>query len=121
MKNLPFLRRAAHAASGIRHAAQSEASFRTQVALAAAVLAGCLALRPSPLWWALLTLVIGLVLAAELFNTALERVIDRLHPELHPLMKQAKDCASGAVLVLSITALAVAAACLTETFLKGSS
>ena len=49
----------------------------------------------------------GLVLAAELINTALEQIIDLLHPGQHPMMKLAKDCAAGAVLISAITALAV--------------
>ena len=39
--------------------------------------------------------------APMLFNTALESLIDHLHPEMHPAIKIAKDCAAGAVLLLS--------------------
>ena len=48
-----------------------------------------------------------MVLAAELFNSALEAALDRLHPERHPAIKVAKDCAAAAVLLLSLTALGV--------------
>jgi len=67
-------------------------------------------LRPAPLWWALVALAVAVVLAAELANTALERLADRLHPEKHPEIKVAKDCMAAAVLVASLGALAVAAA-----------
>src|SRR5512141_2182584 len=107
MKNRPFHQRLHFAFDGIRAAWKSEASFRVQVFFAAAVVA-CLAwLCPPPLWWAILLVVIGLVLAAELINTALERIVDHLHPEHHPMMKVAKDCAAGAVLVTALTAVAV--------------
>ena len=44
----------------------------------------------------------GLVMGAELMNTAIESVVD-LHGEEHtPLGKIAKDCAAGAVLVFTI-------------------
>ena len=43
----------------------------------------------------------GLVLALELVNAALEYAIDRLHPELHDEIKHAKDAAAGAVLLAS--------------------
>ena len=67
------------------------------------------------IWWALLLLNCGLVLAAELFNTALEHLIDLLHPGLHPSIKIAKDCAAGAVLILSISAACIFVAFLIET------
>ena len=69
-------------------------------------------LRPAPLWWALIALVSGLVLAFELMNAALEKLIDRLHPERHPEIGAAKDMAAGAVLVLACAALIVGAAML---------
>ena len=52
---------------------------------------------------------IGAVLAAETFNTALEHALDRLHPEQDPAIGLAKDCAAGAVLVLSLVSLCVLA------------
>ena len=56
------------------------------------------------------------VLAAELFNTALEHLIDHLHPALHPSIKIAKDCAAGSVLLLSLSAVAVFIAFLMEQY-----
>ena len=52
----------------------------------------------------LLLLTIGGVMAAEMFNTALEELCDKLSSEYHPLIKFAKDCAAGAVLVLAVFA-----------------
>lgn len=56
---------------------------------------------------AVLLIVIGLVIAAELVNTALEAVVDLVSPEWHPLAKTAKDTAAGAVLVMAIVAVCV--------------
>lgn len=70
-------------------------------------MAGAL-LRLSPLAWAVLALAIGLVLTAELLNTALEGLVDLVSPQDHPLAKEAKDVAAAAVLVASLAALAVA-------------
>ena len=53
-------------------------------------------------WWAITGLCIALVFAAEMVNAALEYLIDRLHPEIHPEIGQAKDAAAGAVLLASI-------------------
>ncbi|ATP39470.1 UDP kinase [Solibacillus sp. R5-41] len=51
--------------------------------------------------WLILTLIIALVIGAEMINTAIERVVDLSSPEIHPLAKDAKDIAAGAVLVFA--------------------
>ncbi len=76
----------------------------------AAVLAALVYLRPAPVWWALVLLVSCAVIAAELFNTAIERLADHVQPDPHPQIRVIKDCAAAAVLVLSAGALCVAAA-----------
>ncbi|HHM05225.1 MAG TPA: diacylglycerol kinase [Gammaproteobacteria bacterium] len=105
MKNKPFISRLGFALEGLRAAFRTERSFRTQAAVAAALLALLALLQPPPLWWALAGVMVALVLAAELINTALEGLADHLHPERHPQIKLVKDCAAGAVLVLSVGAL----------------
>ncbi len=54
--------------------------------------------------WALVFFAIGLVLAGELFNTAIEAVVDLVTTEIHPLAKIAKDCGSAATFVLAVIA-----------------
>lgn len=105
MKNEPLQQRVRYAWAGIRSAFRTERSLRTQMIFAAGVVPGLLILRPTLIWWGLVGLTVALVLAAELFNTALERLIDHLHPEQHPHIKVVKDCAAGAVLILSIGAV----------------
>jgi diacylglycerol kinase (ATP) len=107
MKNRSFLHRLGFALNGIGSAVRTEASFRTQ--LVAAVLAAVvLAILRPPLGWVVGCIVVAAaVLAAELFNTALEQLADRLHPDIHPAVERAKDCAAGAVLMLSIAAAVV--------------
>ena len=55
----------------------------------------------------ILLFTITLVLAAEMFNTAIEAVVDLVTQTYHPLAKFAKDIAAGAVLITTINALAV--------------
>jgi undecaprenol kinase len=110
MKNQTLIRRLAFAVAGIKSAWQTESSFKTHVFAAIAVGAALLWVRPTPLWWAIAALTVAFVLAAELFNTAVEGLADHLHPEQHPAIKTVKDCAAGAVLVASAAALGVAAA-----------
>lgn len=105
MKNQPFAKRLSYSLQGIRSAWSREASFRSQALMALGVCTLLVVLRPPALWCALLVMNCGLVLAAELINTALEQTLDHLHPEIHPAIKVAKDCAAGAVLIFSLSAL----------------
>ena len=107
MKNRGLFARLGHAVAGIRIALQGERSLRTQLAAALALLVVLVILRPPPVWWALSIAMTTLVIAAELFNTALEYLADHLQPRPHPQIKIVKDCAAGAVLILSLGALAV--------------
>lgn len=52
--------------------------------------------------WAILWLCITVVLAAEIFNTAIEEIINLLHPEHHPKAGLIKDLAAAAVLVTAL-------------------
>lgn len=54
--------------------------------------------------WLLVFIVIGMVLSAELINTAIEAVVDMVTLEYNELAKIAKDCSSAATFVLSIIA-----------------
>ena len=55
----------------------------------------------------LLIIVIGLVIATEIINTAIEYTIDMTMPNIHPIAKMAKDASIGAVLVMTITSIIV--------------
>ncbi|MDO4882158.1 MAG: diacylglycerol kinase family protein [Oscillospiraceae bacterium] len=58
--------------------------------------------------WAVLIILIALVIAAELVNTAIENTCDAITEEQNANIGRAKDMAAGAVLVLSIAAAAIA-------------
>lgn len=110
VKNSPFLQRLKFAAAGLGAAWRRERSFRTQVWTAALVALALVAIRPAAVWWGVILLTVGLVLAAELFNAAVEALTDHLHPQRHPEIQAVKDMMAGAVLVASLAAVAVAAA-----------
>jgi diacylglycerol kinase len=57
--------------------------------------------------WALITVAVALVWAAEITNTAIEALVDLVSPEPHPLARTAKDCAAAAVLVTSGMAVVI--------------
>ena len=97
----------ADAADGLVHAFAEQPNFRIQLGLAViAILAG-VALRFGQWQWITLLLTIGFVLAAELFNTCLEHVVDLIMPDTHPLARAAKHAGAAAVLAASIAATAV--------------
>lgn len=110
MKNRPFSERITFAFAGLRAGFARESSFRTHCLFAAAAFAALLVLRPAPLWWALVAVVIALVMALELVNSAIETLVDLLHPGLHPEIKVLKDMIAAAVLIASLAALVVALA-----------
>jgi len=93
------LRAFAHAISGITEAWKSEPHLQVQAVIAIVVIAMGSWLRITLVEWSLITLAISLVLTAELINTAIEKTLDRISDEVHPLTKSAKDIAAGAVLV----------------------
>jgi undecaprenol kinase len=115
VKNRPFRERMGFALEGIRTGWAREASFRTQSALAGVALLALIVLRPAPIWWGLVAVTCALVLALELLNSAIEGVIDLLHPGIHPSIKVAKDMLAGAVLAISIAALVVGVAMVVAT------
>ncbi len=65
------------------------------------------ALGVSLLGWCEMILAMLAVWTAEALNTAFELLCDVAAPEFHPLVKQAKDVAAGAVLIAAIGAAAV--------------
>ena len=73
--------------------------MRVHFVAAIVVLLAVLFLKVTPTEFALLALSILSVLCAEMFNTAIEAVVDLVSPDYHPLAKIAKDTAAGAVLI----------------------
>lgn len=117
MKNQPFHVRVGFALQGIVHAFRIESGFRIHTLATIAVIAVLCYTRPPSIWWAIAAVTVGAVMAAELFNTAIEHLADHVHPERHAAIGIVKDCAAGAVLVVSLAALGVAAAFIVQVML----
>ena len=117
MKNRPFPERLGFALAGLAEGWRKEASFRTHILAGLGALAALIALRPAPVWWALITLVAALVIATELLNSAIERLADHLHPDRHPEIKAVKDLAAAAVLVFSLASLVIGGLMIASVFL----
>lgn len=102
MKLSRFFRSFQYAAQGIYAAIQKEQNIRFHLMAAVIVALSGWLTGLSKTEWLIVILLIGGMLAFELVNTAMERVVDLASPELHPLAKQAKDMAAGAVLVFAV-------------------
>lgn len=76
------------------------------IATAIVVAAGC-HYGISRFEWIAVTGCVGLVIAAELMNSAIERLVDLVSPGRHPIAGQVKDIAAGAVLVCAIAAAVI--------------
>jgi diacylglycerol kinase len=61
----------------------------------------------SKIEWLIILTAIGVVFSLEMMNTAIERVVDLVTPEFHPLAKAAKDVAAGAVLAFAIISVII--------------
>jgi undecaprenol kinase len=114
LKNQRFLVRLRFAVAGFVQCFRTERSLRTQVFALLLVVVALLFLRPAPLWWALVILTSAVTVAAELFNAALEKLADHLHPQLHPQIRIVKDYAAAAVLCVAFGATCIAIALVVE-------
>ena len=103
-----FFRSFSYALAGLRAAVKTEQSFRLH--LLAMVVAIGIGIYDdiSMASWGIVLLSIGLVLAAELFNTALERLGDGFSGGAYnEFVKREKDASAAAVLVTATAALGV--------------
>lgn len=102
-----FLRGFAYAAAGVLHGF-TERNFRVHVCAVCFVTWFAVTFYElSRAEWAVLLLTFGAVLAAELFNTSIERLCDKVSPEKDEHIRRSKDTAAGAVLVLAVCAVAI--------------
>ena len=96
-----------HAFAGMWFAVRTQRNARIHATIAILVVFLGLFLELELVQWAIIVLTTGFVFVSELFNTAIESVIDLVTEEYHPLAKQAKDVAAAAVLISAIVAVAV--------------
>lgn len=93
-----------YAFRGIWLAFRYEANMLFHVLGAVAVLITNYLLAINKTEWIITLMLIGIVWMAEIFNTAIEKLADRVTKEHDPLIGQAKDLAAGAVLIICMAA-----------------
>ena len=89
------------AIQGFRTAVVTERNIKVMLAVGALAVVAGLVLQIDLVSWAIILLCCAVVIMAELFNTAIETVVDLVSPEFHPLAGRAKDIAAAAVWFLS--------------------
>ncbi len=102
-----FLRSFVYAWQGLVYAIRTQRNARVHALIGAGAIVLGLALRISPVEFAMIFVAITLVFIAEMFNTVAEACVDLVTREYHPLAKIAKDVAAGAVLLNAILSVVI--------------
>jgi len=97
----------AFAITGIKMALRTERNMRIHLSVSVLVIFCAAFFSISKIEWLFILIAIGGIFSLELINTAIERVVDLITAEYHPLAKQAKDVAAGAVFIYSIMAVII--------------
>ncbi|MBL7779533.1 MAG: diacylglycerol kinase family protein [Chitinophagales bacterium] len=109
MLNLKKLFRSfGYAIAGILIAAREQQNMRIHVLAVLVVTLSGIFIGLDAIEWGVIALTYGLVLVAEMFNSAIENLIDLVSPERNPLAGKVKDIAAGAVLIAALVATCVA-------------
>lgn len=96
-----------YAFEGMYSGVKTETNWKIGLLEASLVIAAGFYFRLSERDWIIITLMIGLVLSAELGNSAVEAIVDSFTQEQHPGAKLAKDFSAGSVVIVVITAAVV--------------
>ena len=102
-----FLLSFTYPVKGLKYAYRNEQNLTFDVGMALLVIVLGFIFRIEVWEWAVLVLTVGLVLALELINTAIEATVDLVTEEYHPLAKVAKDTSAAAVFVFAIVAVII--------------
>lgn len=96
-----------HAWNGIKIAFKLERNFKIQIVIGLLVILAGTFFKLTTYEWINIILVIGFVLVAEMFNSAIEKLLDYLNPAIHPSAKVIKDLSAGAVLTSAFVAVVI--------------
>lgn len=95
------------AIEGLFHAFRSERNMRIHLIIALLTLSVAVFFQMSRIEIILLFITITLVIAAEMFNTAIETIVDMIKEDYHPMAKIIKNVAAGGVLITAINAMVI--------------
>ena len=92
-----------YAIEGFVSSFKTERNMKIHIMAMIIVIALGIFMKLNKIEWCIITIAIVIVISAELFNTAIETVVDIAMPEINPKAKFAKDVAAGAVLIFAIS------------------
>jgi undecaprenol kinase len=95
------------ALSGIQTALLTERNMRIHLLVSIVVIGCSIFFSISKLEWLFVIVAIGGIFSLEMMNSAIERVVDLITAEYHPLAKQAKDLAAGAVFIYAVITVVI--------------
>ncbi|WP_110111381.1 diacylglycerol kinase family protein [Bacillus sp. CGMCC 1.16541] len=96
-----------YAWQGIRHVIKTEQNMQIHVLVSVLVLGASIYFQISYFEWITIMVLIAGMWSLELLNTAIEKTVDLVTEEHHPLAKVAKDAAAGAVLVYAVASVII--------------
>lgn len=96
-----------YAGEGIVSSFKTERNMKIHIFIMLVVILAGILLKLSAIEWIICVLLFAIVISAELFNTAIETIVDMVSPEKNEKAKLAKDVSAGAVLVVAIGAAMV--------------
>ena len=96
-----------YAFQGIITSFRTERNMKIHIAIMVLVILAGIILKISKLEWIICIIAFAIVIAGELFNTAIETIVDMITTEKNEKAKIAKDVSAGAVLVLAIGAACI--------------
>lgn len=96
-----------YAIQGIIVTIKSERNIKIHIFIMLLVIIAGIMLKISKIDWIICIILFAIVIGGELFNTAIETVVDMVMPEKNDKAKFAKDVSAGAVLILAIGAAIV--------------
>ncbi|PKP00836.1 MAG: hypothetical protein CVU14_06545 [Bacteroidetes bacterium HGW-Bacteroidetes-9] len=92
---------------GIILVIKNERNIRIQFLIAILAIAAGILFKISPVKWMIVLLLFAVVISAEIFNSALEKLADMIEPNVNMTIRDIKDIAAGAVLWSAMVAVIV--------------
>ena len=95
--------------NGFSYIISSEHNFKREIVLAILALILSVVLKVTKIEFVIVLLVIALVIVSEIFNTAIEKVVDLYTKDYNEIARIAKDVSALAVLTMCMFALVIGA------------
>lgn len=96
-----------YALQGFASSFRTERNMKIHVVATILVIILGIYLKLNLIEWSIITIAIVIVISAELFNTAIETIVDMVSPQKNEKAKLAKDISAGAVLISAIISVIV--------------